>query len=66
MTAKTKDKPVEVVKINKVDDERDEVFFYREEPYFNETKYVKTGTFKLGPLSEEAIEKKTEKQSEEG
>lgn len=57
---KTKDKPIEVVKINKVDEERDEVFFYREEPYFNEVKYVKTGAFKLGTLSEEAIEKKSE------
>lgn len=58
----TKDKApakIEVVKINPVDSEMDEVFFYRTEPYVNEVKRVKRGTYKLGPLSEEAM-KKTE------
>lgn len=50
---------IEVVKINLIDDETDEVFFYRTEPYINEVKRVKHGTYKLGPLSEEAM-KKTE------
>lgn len=48
---------VEVIKINSVDAETDEVFFYRDDPYVNEVKYVKTGTYKLGPLSEEAMTK---------
>lgn len=52
---------VEVIKINSVDAETDEVFFYRESPYVNEVKYVKSRTFKLGPLSEEAM-KKTEEE----
>lgn len=48
---------IEVIRINSVDAETDEVFFYRGDPYVNEVKYVKTGTFKLGPLSEEAMNK---------
>lgn len=48
---------VEVIRINSVDAETDEVFFYRDKPYVNEVKYVKTGTYKLGPLSEEAMNK---------
>lgn len=56
---KTKKAPakVDVIKINSVDAETDEVFFYRVDPYVNRVKYVKTGTYKLGPLSEEAMEK---------
>ena len=64
MTVKTnepkKTAKVEVIKINSVDAETDEVFFYRDEPYVNEVKYVKSGTYKLGPLSEEAMKAKEE------
>lgn len=51
---KTKDKEkIQVVKINPVDDETEEVFLYREDPYVNEVKYAKKGLYKLGPVKEE-------------
>ena len=49
---KAKDK-IEVVRIHSIDEEMDEVFFYREEPYVNEVKRVKAGTYKLGAIVEE-------------
>lgn len=61
--AKAKDKEaskIEVIKINPVDDETEEVFLYREEPYVNEVKYAPKGLYKLGTFTESTIEKKAE------
>lgn len=60
--SKTKDKDkIEVVRINTSDDgETEEVFLYREEPYFNEVRYAKPGTYKLGTFTEKTIESKEE------
>ena len=38
----------------------EEVFLYREEPYYNERVEVKAGTYKLGAFTEDTIEKKLE------
>lgn len=57
--SKTKDK-IEVIKINSINEELDEVFLYREDPYLNEVKRVPSGTYKLGAFTEDAIEKKAE------
>ena len=56
--AKTDKAKIEVVQINSIDAETDEVFLYREDPYVNEVKRAPKGQFKLGPISEAAIEKK--------
>ena len=52
MPKKDKNK-IEVVRINSVNEELDEVFLYREDPYLNEARYVKAGSMKLGPLPED-------------
>lgn len=58
---KTKDKEkIEVVRVNSIDEKTDEVFLYREDPYVNEVRRVPSGTFKLGAVTEAAIEKKEE------
>lgn len=65
MKTKEKDK-IQVVAINPVPgkdvdgNDREEVFLYREDPYVNEHKIVKAGTYKLGAFTEETIEKKEE------
>lgn len=63
--SKTKDKDkIEVVAVNPtgtkdVDgDEVEEVFLYREDPYVNEARYAKKGTYKLGAFTEGTIQKK--------
>ena len=43
------------VRVNKIDENMDEVFIYREEPYVNRAIYAKTGLFKTGKLSDKAI-----------
>jgi hypothetical protein len=61
MAKANKDK-IEVVKINPTGvkdaegNELEEVFFYREDPYVNEAKYVKAGTYKLGAVEEKKVE----------
>lgn len=56
---KTKEKDkIQVVKIDPVDDETEAVYLYRDEPYVNEVKYAKKGTYKVGTFTEETIEKK--------
>ncbi len=58
---KTKEKDkIEVVKINSINEELDEVFLYREDPYVNEVKRVPSGTYKLGAFTEDTLEKKAE------
>lgn len=57
--SKTKDK-IEVVKINSINEELDEVFLYRADPYVNEVKRAPKGTYKLGAFTEDTIEKKVE------
>jgi hypothetical protein len=58
---KTKEKDkIEVVRINSINEELDEVFLYRSDPYVNEVKRVPAGTYKLGAFTEDTIEKKTE------
>lgn len=47
------------VRINHGEDV-DEVFLYRDEPYLNEVKYVKPGTYKEGEFAESTVEKKEE------
>jgi hypothetical protein len=60
---------IEVVAINPTGtkdtdgDDLEEVFLYREEPYLNEARYAKAGTYKLGAYTEGTIHKK---ESEEG
>lgn len=64
--SKTKDKDkIEVIRINPVDDETEEVFLYREEPYLNEVKRAPKGVYKIGAFTESTIEKKDEIISEE-
>jgi hypothetical protein len=63
---KTKEKDkIEVVRINPVDDETEEVFLYREEPYVNEVHYAPKGLYKLGTFTEPTIEKKVQVEEEE-
>lgn len=57
MPKASKDK-IEVVKINSINEELDEVFLYREDPYVNEVLRVKAGTYKLGPIADEKAEAK--------
>ena len=58
---KTKEKEkIEVVKINPVDDETEEVFLYREDPYVNEVRRAPKGLYKLGTFTEPTIQKKAE------
>lgn len=45
--------PIEVIRINQGEDV-EEVFLYRDEPYVNEVRYAKPGTYEIGPLPEEA------------
>lgn len=59
--SKTKEKDkIQVVRINPIDGDMEEVFLYREDPYVNEVRRVKAGTFKVGAFTEETIEKKAE------
>lgn len=62
---KTKEKDKIQVRINKGADQNppsdvDEVFLYRDDPYVNEVKYVKPGTYKEGEYTEATVEKKEE------
>lgn len=60
--SKTKERDkIQVMSINPVPGkDEEEVFLYREDPYYNETVYVKPGTYKLGAFAEDTIEKKLE------
>lgn len=60
MTKTKETDKIEVVRINPVDDETEEVFLYREEPYVNEVKYAPKGLYKLGTFTEPTIQKKAE------
>ena len=52
MTKKDKDK-IEVVKINSINEELDEVFIYRSEPYVNKAIRAPAGKYKLGASVDE-------------
>lgn len=48
------------VRINRVDENIDEVFIYSEDPYINRAIHAKTGLFKVGEFPLDEIEKKEE------
>lgn len=54
---KTKDKDkIEVIKINSINEELDEVFLYRGDPYVNKVIRAPAGTYKLGAAVEDKEE----------
>lgn len=65
MTKTKETDKIEVVRINPVDEETEEVFLYREEPYLNEVHYAPKGLYKLGAFTEPTIQKRVEVQEEE-
>jgi hypothetical protein len=65
MTKTSEKDKIEVVKINPVDENTEEVFLYREDPYLNEVHYAPKGLYKLGVFTEPTIQKKVEVETAE-
>lgn len=57
---KTKEKDKINVRIVEGENDMDEVFLTRDDPYVNEVKYVPRGTYKEGSFTEETLGKKEE------
>lgn len=47
--------PNAIIRINRVDNNIDEVLIYREDPYLNRAVYAKRGVFAAGEASDEQI-----------
>jgi len=50
---KENDEPIKVTKVNPVNKDQDEVFYYREDPYVNGGIYVKKDKYKVGDVLKE-------------